>query len=341
MSSKRGRKRNDNLPPNRARDVQRAFRARRAAHLQALEERVSELEEENSCLRQSLGLQPLNRPPLGRGPTGKDKPKTFDPNNLSLGLPSSHDSSSADSPTSHSSEESPSAITVSMSSRPMTVIESNSWDESMLLSHQHQQQQQQQQQSEVAGSLDTSYQLASLSAPLPVKPLQYPSYTNSLPSSSRLLPHDLYTGNPGTSNHHYPHTSDRPMGGNYGSQNIAMRTEIREEPSRQQYSYMQSYQHDAHSQSPSPSIHSHDYSHNPNPNTNLQRDSPLPYPHRRSLTDPQGFSIGQGFPHLPNPAQLQHNPGPSDYIRHQDHVHLATSSRSGVYAHDGRLNPIP
>lgn len=33
-SSKRGRKRNDNLPPNRARDVQRAFRARRAAHLQ-------------------------------------------------------------------------------------------------------------------------------------------------------------------------------------------------------------------------------------------------------------------------------------------------------------------
>lgn len=35
MSSKRGRKRNDNLPPNRARDVQRAFRARRAAHLEA------------------------------------------------------------------------------------------------------------------------------------------------------------------------------------------------------------------------------------------------------------------------------------------------------------------
>lgn len=34
MSSKRGRKRNDTLPPNRARDVQRAFRARRAAHLQ-------------------------------------------------------------------------------------------------------------------------------------------------------------------------------------------------------------------------------------------------------------------------------------------------------------------
>ncbi|KAJ7650667.1 hypothetical protein FB45DRAFT_719912, partial [Roridomyces roridus] len=78
MSSKRGRKRNDNLPPNRARDVQRAFRARRAAHLQALEERVSELEEENNCLRQALSLPPANRPPLGKGPTGKDKPKAYE-----------------------------------------------------------------------------------------------------------------------------------------------------------------------------------------------------------------------------------------------------------------------
>jgi len=96
MSSKRGRKRNDNLPPNRARDVQRAFRARRAAHLQALEERVSELEEENSCLRQALNLPQANRPPLGKGPTGKDKPKSFD--NHGRPLTSSRDSSSADSP---------------------------------------------------------------------------------------------------------------------------------------------------------------------------------------------------------------------------------------------------
>ncbi|KAI0370378.1 hypothetical protein BV20DRAFT_979547 [Pilatotrama ljubarskyi] len=76
MSSKRGRKRNDNLPPNRARDVQRAFRARRAAHLEALEQRVAELEDENNTLRAALALPPANRPPLGKGPTGKDKPKT-------------------------------------------------------------------------------------------------------------------------------------------------------------------------------------------------------------------------------------------------------------------------
>ncbi|KAJ7722745.1 hypothetical protein DFH07DRAFT_1067356 [Mycena maculata] len=96
MSSKRGRKRNDNLPPNRARDVQRAFRARRAAHLQALEQRVSELEEENSCLRQALNLPQANRPPLGKGPTGKDKPKSYD--NHGHALPSSRSSSSPDSP---------------------------------------------------------------------------------------------------------------------------------------------------------------------------------------------------------------------------------------------------
>ncbi|KIK62540.1 hypothetical protein GYMLUDRAFT_104290, partial [Collybiopsis luxurians FD-317 M1] len=93
MSSKRGRKRNDNLPPNRARDVQRAFRARRAAHLQALEQRVTELEEENTCLRQALNLPPANRPVLGKGPTGKDKPKTFDSPGLTPSIIESRDSS--------------------------------------------------------------------------------------------------------------------------------------------------------------------------------------------------------------------------------------------------------
>ncbi|KAJ7936624.1 hypothetical protein B0H13DRAFT_2226791 [Mycena leptocephala] len=76
MSSKRGCKRNDNLPPNPARDNQRAFRARRAAHLEALQQRISELEEENTQLRQALNLPPANHLPMGRGPTGRDKPKS-------------------------------------------------------------------------------------------------------------------------------------------------------------------------------------------------------------------------------------------------------------------------
>lgn len=92
MSSKRGRKRNDNLPPNRARDVQRAFRARRAAHLLALEQRVSELEAENSRLRKMVGWPPDTRAPLGKGPTGKDKPKAFDSGGVQSDFFSSHDS---------------------------------------------------------------------------------------------------------------------------------------------------------------------------------------------------------------------------------------------------------
>ncbi|KAF7317038.1 DNA helicase [Mycena chlorophos] len=124
MSSKRGRKRNDNLPPNRARDVQRAFRARRAAHLLALEQRVSELEEENSYLRQALHLPQANRPPLGKGPTGKDKPTPFEPPansnpttalQLILGASSRSCGSSADSPTDDEEETLPSPIPPSRS----------------------------------------------------------------------------------------------------------------------------------------------------------------------------------------------------------------------------------
>ncbi|KAJ1305151.1 hypothetical protein OPQ81_000187 [Rhizoctonia solani] len=73
--SSRGRKRNDNLPPSRAREVQRAFRARRKQHLAALEERIDVLEAENARLRQMLALPPSDRQPLGRGPTGREPPR--------------------------------------------------------------------------------------------------------------------------------------------------------------------------------------------------------------------------------------------------------------------------
>jgi hypothetical protein len=109
---KRGRKRNDDLPPNRARDVQRAFRARRAAHLQVSPRHplcaagirrlmqncrrsssasttsktrttvraaapVRSLRSLMACagLRAALGMPPAERPALGKGPTGKDRPK--------------------------------------------------------------------------------------------------------------------------------------------------------------------------------------------------------------------------------------------------------------------------
>ncbi|KAF8969259.1 hypothetical protein BDZ97DRAFT_1796815 [Flammula alnicola] len=339
MSSKRGRKRNDNLPPNRARDVQRAFRARRAAHLQALEQRVSELEEENDCLRSALRLPPSTRPPLGKGPTGKDKAKSFPGSHAqSLGFTSSRESSAANSPPSRASSASPSGITISMSSsQPMTVIDDGNWNDTLLLNdhpqrHHH--------PDDVPGPSDMPYHIAPMTAPvaapLAVKPLQY-SYNHTFPSSSRSLSNSLYAVSPIP----YSHSSDRPMGSSYGVQNFNIRGDIRDEPSRQQYSYNQSFTpHDPnlHSQTPSPNIHSHLHNHH-----STQEESPLPYaPHRRSLTDPQGFSLGEGFPHLPNPTHLQHNPRPPDYMREQDNhnMHLTVSSRSGAYGPDGRLNPI-
>lgn len=38
---------------------------------------MAELEEENNVLRAALHLPPANRPALGKGPTGKDKPKPY------------------------------------------------------------------------------------------------------------------------------------------------------------------------------------------------------------------------------------------------------------------------
>ncbi|EIW68273.1 hypothetical protein TREMEDRAFT_32267, partial [Tremella mesenterica DSM 1558] len=69
----RGRKPNDKLPLSRAREVQRAFRLRRAEHLAALEERIALLENENSQLRSLLQLPLAERERIGSGPTGRGK----------------------------------------------------------------------------------------------------------------------------------------------------------------------------------------------------------------------------------------------------------------------------
>ncbi|KAG7449550.1 uncharacterized protein BT62DRAFT_1001841 [Guyanagaster necrorhizus] len=139
MSSKRGRKRNDNLPPNRARDVQRAFRERRAAHLQAMEQRVAELEVENDCLRRALNLPPASRSPLGRGPTGKDMPKAYVPDASSgdtgTALPHpSRDSSSSSRGSTRASSLSPGTLTLP---RSVSDIDGGPWDTSMVMEEQH------------------------------------------------------------------------------------------------------------------------------------------------------------------------------------------------------------
>ncbi|SCZ97893.1 BZ3500_MvSof-1268-A1-R1_Chr3-3g06438 [Microbotryum saponariae] len=54
MNAKRGRKQDDSLQPSRARDVQRAFRARRAEQLSTLEDQVRTLQQENTELKREL-----------------------------------------------------------------------------------------------------------------------------------------------------------------------------------------------------------------------------------------------------------------------------------------------
>ncbi|KAH9057816.1 hypothetical protein EDB87DRAFT_1628334 [Lactarius vividus] len=304
MSSKRGRKRNDNLPPNRARDVQRAFRARRAAHLDALEQRVAELEEENSNLRAALNLPPANRLPLGKGPTGKDKPKPTPapPSRPSTTLEVvSRAGSSADSPTSTRAQSlSPSTITASMRPSPNAVhsLEGGGpWDQSMMMGEE------QNQQPPHSSSPSTGYPLPGV--PGHNKPPSQYSYPSPAQSSSRTtLPGTMYMPVAPQGNQNFGHATDRPLTEAYGG-NYPVR-DPRED--QQRFSYSQtSYSgpEAGHLPQHSPSTPSLHYS------TQQHRDAssaqtPIPFAHRRSITDPQGFSsLVNQYPHLPPPPALR------------------------------------
>lgn len=72
----------------------------------------------------------------------------------------------------------------------------------------------------------------------------------------------------------------------------------------------------------------------------IPRDPALQYP-RRTLADNQGFSMGQGYPHLPNPATLQGSNRQSELPRlHDNNVHTNHPHRP-QYTSDGRINSMP
>ena len=244
----------------------------------------------------------------------------------------SRESSAELSPTSRPSSQSPTSLAASnpsMSSRPAAVMEPSAWNEMLSNNQSHQTHQ----HSDLVEPSNSPYHLSAMPAQA-VSTKQYLTYANPVASSSRQLSSDVYLSSPNA----YTQSPDRPINANYGNQNFSSRGEIREEM-RQQYVYTHAYpsQHDLNmrSQSPSPISQSH-----PHVN-NLQRDSTIPFSHRRSSLDPQGFSIGQGFPRLPNPVQLQHNPRPPDHSRQPDHLHVSTNSRPAHYGQDGRFNPVP
>ncbi|KAJ3482025.1 hypothetical protein NLI96_g7249 [Meripilus lineatus] len=296
MSSKRGRKRNDNLPPNRARDVQRAFRARRAAHLEALEQRVAELEEENETLRAALHLPPANRPALGKGPTGKDKPKPYAPRSSLPTLESiataSGVSTSAlpihrtDSPSSASTRThslSPSALGTSLnaSSHSMPQLDT-SWDDQIMLRKER-----------------SDSQASPVSSGYPIGTTQQTSYSYpppSAPPSRQSAITQIYM-QPAPQN--YQHQTERQAGGNNYQENFIDR----------RYSFSQSAfpsTHDTsmHSHSPTSSVPpSTPQRGNPN---NVQQGLSYPPP-RRSITESQGYRQPvlnqQQLPPLPHVQQ--------------------------------------
>lgn len=313
MSSKRGRKRNDNLPPNRARDVQRAFRARRAAHLQvgrsptsyplifkfyfkALEQRVNELETENEALRTALNLPPANRPSLGKGPTGKDKVKAPHDRSGSSGampsLPSMSHNSPSDSPSSsrtHSlSPTNSMAVPASQlrkSPPSLPSLDSSAWDHPMMITKEgsggtH------------ASPASTAYSLTPISGPSTGQS-HLPSFTFSDPMPSRNQPGMFLP--PGTQNISH---AERPR--DYSDSDFTIRDH---RDDRHHYSYSQ------------PSFSSHEQAslHSPHESAmntislshrdSMGSPSSQSFAHRRSITEPQGFRgiMNQQYPHLPNP----------------------------------------
>ncbi|KAH9936046.1 hypothetical protein B0H21DRAFT_758734 [Amylocystis lapponica] len=285
MSSKRGRKRNDTLPPNRARDVQRAFRARRAAHLEALEHRVAELEEENNYLRTTLNLPPANRPPLGKGPTGKDKPKSHQTNlqlsPSSSSLPPIHSlphmsptmslhsaagslngSPSETSTRTHSlSPESMSAALAqspphSQPSHNVHDMESDGWGESMFMPKE---------QSD---------------PPPPVPPATYTS-TSFTPSGPRQVIADMYM----QSVQRNPHTDDRPMNPDTYPSPGYVRDDRRSLFSGS-FSLPSFHTHNPQMQNHHPAVASmSSMSSMPPQSGGMLVNHSMPYPHRRSMTD--------------------------------------------------------
>ncbi|KDQ57241.1 hypothetical protein JAAARDRAFT_35858 [Jaapia argillacea MUCL 33604] len=338
MSSKRGRKRNDNLPPNRARDVQRAFRARRAAHLQAMEKRVEELEEENNRLRAALNLPPANRPSLGKGPTGKDKPKSYSsssgPPLLPSPLPSvSGATSSGGSPaSSRTSSLSPSAMTAAVhtSPHPLQGMENSPWDHPFL----------REERTESRPSpVSSTFPLSSVNSISHKQQAQFSfnSTSSSLPSSSRqMLPSSIYI--PPAPQQNFSHSADRPPhSGGYDSSSFLLR-DLREEP--QSYSYSQSSFPSPHQSQMHPPPLSESTS-MPAQLSYSQRDSPLsslPFSHRRSITEP----LGGYRPNLNQYSNLSHPQGSMPGIRLPSPPRLQDGApgRAGHDYGDTRVNPM-
>ncbi|KAG6854397.1 hypothetical protein C0991_007388 [Blastosporella zonata] len=286
---------------------------------------VSELEEENANLRKMVGWPPDDRPPLGKGPTGKDKPKLELADGHGGGGSYAADffsSQGSESASSSPRTRSPSPTAIPGSSQGMHVIDSDVWENALTIDEPDDQ------------PPESPYQFPPMATSVSTKPV-YSTYGGGLPSSlptslshSPISPASTYTETSAS----YSPSVERQMGGSYNSPSFVGRSgEMREEGPRHHFTYHSPpYQnHDAHMHSQTPPPPSSAPPH-PHHHTSLhQRDISAPYAHRRAVTEQ--YSANQL--HLPLPTQMQAqqstrpldqhrmHEGAGDYHRHQQEQH--------------------
>lgn len=290
---------------------------------------MAELEEENNTLRAALNLPPANRAPLGKGPTGKDKPKlppqpqqpnTASPSGASTlppiqflpqvsptnSLPSMpvsrHDSPSSTSTRTHSL--SPTTFNSALGQTgPMSGMDSTAWDSSSFMTKD--------QPEPGPSTVSSSYTIPPVPGPSTSHHSPYPA------SAPRPSLDDTYP--PLTSYQYSPDRSLAPIDPYAGAatSNFLMRDE------RRPFSYPQ----------PSFPTHAGQLQPHTSPVSAVSPSMPpgggpgmqAPYAHRRSITEPQGYrssiqlsSIPQmrlpqppNLPtRLPSPGQLSAAGGP-------------------------------
>jgi len=153
-----------------------------------------------------------------------------------------------------------------------------------------------------ASSPSTGYPLSGV-PPHTKNPSQF-SYSGPAQSSSRTtLPGTMYMPTVPQGTQNFAHSADRPLGEYGGSYPVR---DPREDQQRFPYS-QPSYSgaENTHISQHSPSTTSLHYT-SQQPRDASPAQTPVPFAHRRPITEPQGFSsIVSQYPHLPPPTSLR------------------------------------
>lgn len=277
-----------------------------------------------------MNLPPASRPSLGKGPTGKDRPR-IDGSSHSYTSARSRESSSVDmdSPPSRANSISPSAMTsLRHSPRSAHALDGGgTWDQSLLMGEPPADGQ--------GGS--TSYAVTPISTTVPHKVIQHYSFSTSIPPNPRNgMGSGLYLG---SQQSQYSPSTDRSMAGTYNSAGYLSR-DVRGEH-HFPYSPTQFSNHDSSIQSHSPTTST---SHSQNSRDSISSHPNPSYPQRRSHTEPQSFrpplnqqSHTPNTIHLDNTVKISLSPRPPDSA---PPFHRPPPPYSGA---DGRssLNSVP